>query len=172
MRSPFFSRVNGWLSPFLYIWRLVQAITIDNRPIGTSPGRILAIVEPHRFVGSMTNNSHNGPSFPTRVYPLSSILLDPESSFQPFQPPPSCYTRPDRFRQFYIHVRASLIYYNVCCSLYPPPSPLHFSPPFRLSVGFFSFGASSFPLPSVSRLFLIPPWGGPRLEILSGARKV
>lgn len=26
---------------------------------------------------------------------------------------PSCYTWPDRFRQFYIHVRVRLIYYNV-----------------------------------------------------------
>lgn len=59
----------GWFvilsrKPVLYIWRLVQAITIDNRPIGTTTPRGSSVpFAPFRgSVGSMTNNSHNGPS--------------------------------------------------------------------------------------------------------------
>lgn len=47
--------------PVLYIWRLAQAITIDNRPIGTTAPRG-STIPPHfrESIGSMTNNSHNG----------------------------------------------------------------------------------------------------------------
>lgn len=67
----------------------------------------------------MTNNTHNGPSL-SAAHPLRAIPVYSPSS-PPF-PPPSCYTRPDRFRQFYIHVRPPLIYYNVChrAPLLPP----------------------------------------------------
>lgn len=79
----------------------------------------------------MTNNSHNGPS---RFQPLAPLPPRFHSSLQPFlvvsppspdhpPSPRSCYTRPDRFRQFYIHVRPPLIYYNVCHRA-PLPSSL------------------------------------------------
>ena len=86
----------------------------------------------------MTNNFHNGP-FPLApllyylslffpflpldislsvslvffLFHLASGFCDhaiTSTTLRPFLQP-SCYTWPDRFRQFYIHVRARLIYY-------------------------------------------------------------
>lgn len=106
-------------NPVLYIWRLAQAITIDNRPIGTTAPRG-STIPPHfrESIGSMTNNSHNGPS------PTPAPGRHASCSSRPLSTP-SCYTRPDRFRQFYIHVTGPLIYYNVCRSPGPPSSLRH-----------------------------------------------
>lgn len=149
---------------FTYGARLYQGpITIDNRPIGAKPRVYIYIyvyIEPHRFVGSMTNNSHNGPS---RFQPLAPLPPRFHSSLQPFlvvsppspdhpPSPRSCYTRPDRFRQFYIHVRPPLIYYNVCHRA-PLPSSL-------LSV------ARAFWPPSNLQHRANPPPPLPRLEMI------
>lgn len=86
---------------FTYGARLYQGpITIDNRPIGAKPRVYIYIyvyIEPHRFVGSMTNNSHNGPS---RFQPLAPLPPRFHSSLQPFQscllPPPTTLLPPGR----------------------------------------------------------------------------